>query len=261
MRSAAALLMLLVSVPASQAQSPAPGPMHVRTLTIVSADLPQADSQRIARALEGKSYDGEELQERIRLSVRNLGYYDVQVDALQVSMPTRGPAAEGEDVSVKVETGARYTLGAIQFHNATIFPPEQLRSQFPIKTGSFFNVTSIQYGLEKLKDLYNDKGYINFGAIPKPAVDGTRHIVDLTLDLDEGKPYVFGHLLLAGVEPHAGAGSELVASWSSLQGKTYNPDLLKNWLLANWPAAPQNPYQMLAIDNQPHEVNLRIQFP
>ena len=106
-----------------------------------------------------------------------------------------------------------------------------------------------------------DKGYINFGAIPLPAIDESRHVIDLTIDIDEGQLHVFGRLILDGTEPSAGAGKALIDSWTSLQGKTYNSELLKAWLTSNWPAAAQNSYSVQAAENDPRQVNLFLQFP
>jgi outer membrane translocation and assembly module TamA len=262
MRIAAGILIVFCLALAVRAQSPTPpAAVGVRTLTIVSNDLPQADRERVIRSLQRQPYSREEFEERVRLSLRNLGYAYARVEEADLSGLRQGWDGASADISVKVAPGAQYRLGTIQFHGATLFPPDQLRSQFPIQTGSLFCATSIQYGLERLKRLYEDKGYINFGAIPQPQADEARHIVNLVLDMDEGKPYVFGRLLLDGVEPHAGVGKELVESWASLQGKTYNPDVLKTWLTANWPAGVNDPQRTAAIEDESREVNFRLQFP
>jgi outer membrane translocation and assembly module TamA len=168
----------------------------------------------------------------------------------------------GVDVSVKVDPGAQYRFGVIEFKHATLFPPGQLRSQFPVKEGSVFNATSVSYGLERLKNLYQAKGHINFGAIPMATVDAKRHIVDLTIDIDEGRAYVFGRLIFEGIEPHAGDGNALVSSWASLKGKAYDPDLLKDWLAANWPSGKEGLSHMHPIpEESPQQVSFLLEFP
>jgi outer membrane protein assembly factor BamA len=261
MRTTAAILILALAGVAC-AQAPAPqAEVRIRTLTVVSADLSTVDRQRIAHGYEGETYVANELEESIRTRLRDLGYYNAQVDDAVLSAVRHGQSGVSADVAVHVAPGAQYRFGVILFHHATVFPPDQIRLQFPIRSGSLFNATGIGFGLERLRSLYEEKGYINFAAIPKPTLDDARHIVDLTIDIDEGKPYSFGHLLLDGVEPHAGAGQELTASWSTLQGKIYNPESLKNWLASNWPTASKDPSRTLAIDNDQREVNFRIQFP
>jgi outer membrane translocation and assembly module TamA len=264
MRIAAGILILFALTVEASGQAPAPSApptAGIRTLTILADDLPQADREHVIRSLDRLAYSRDEFEERVRLSLRNLGYAYARVDQAELSGIRQGKEGASADVSVKVEPGAQYRLGTIQFHRATLFPPDQLRNQFPIQTGSLFCATNIQYGLERLRRLYEDKGYINFGAIPKIEADEAHHIVNLVLDVDEGKPYVFGHLLLDGVEPRASAGQELIESWASLQGKPYNPDLLRTWLTTNWPAGVNDPQHTVAIENESREVNFRLQFP
>ncbi|MGA9669155.1 MAG: POTRA domain-containing protein [Terracidiphilus sp.] len=268
MRITAGILTPLVFAIAVQAQSPAPQTEpRIRNLTIISNELPVTDRLRIAHSLQGVTYEPNEVQERVRMKLVDQGFYYAQVDAPELSEMRQAEtslvqAADGVDVSVKVLLGAQYRLGVIEFKHATLFPPDRLRGQFPAETGSLFNATSLSYGLVRLKTLYQAKGHINFGAIPTSTIDEKRHVVDLTIDIDEGKAYVFGRLILDGIEPHAGDGNALVSSWATLQGKAYNPDLLKDWLASNWPSGKEGLSHMHAMpEESPQQVNFRLEFP
>jgi outer membrane translocation and assembly module TamA len=262
MRPAAAILILALAS-AARAQNPAPpSPVQIRTLTLVSADLPLPEREYVIQSIEGRPYIVNEFEEHVRTSLRNLGYYNARVHTARLSAVQPGQNGASANVSLKVNPGAKYSFGVIQFNGATIFTLDELRSQFPFAEGSQYNVASLSYGLERLKNLYQQKGYINFGAIPTPAVDESHHVVHLVIDIDEGQPYTFGHLVFKGIEPHAGAGQELTASWASLQGKTYNPDLLSGWLSTNWPGGTEALNRVKTVpDDDPHEVNVFLQFP
>jgi hypothetical protein len=269
MRIMAGVFTLLVFAATGHTQAPAPmaqPEQRVRNLTIASDDLPAADRLRIARSLQGGNCDPDELQERVRRMLQDLGFYHAQVDRPELSPMRQSEAsqshvADGVDVSVKVLPGAQFHFGVIEFKHATLFPPDKLRSQFPIENGSLFNATSVSYGLERLKNLYTALGHINFGAVPTPVIDEKRHEVNLTIDLDEGNAYVFGPLVLDGIEPHAGDGSALLSSWATLQGKPYNPEILKDWLASNWPSGTEGLNHMHAIpDEHPQQMNFRLQF-
>lgn len=215
-----------------------PVPVQVRSLTIFSASLPQADRQRIAHALQGGTYVPEELAERVRQYLRDAGYYDARVEDPQLSAIKNSQACRSADFTAEVNPGPLYALGQITFENTKVFTPNQLRSQFPSKTGEHFNATEIGKGLENLRNLYGSKGYANFVAIPKPQIDEARHIIGFVIDVDEGRPVSFGGLRLEGIEPVAGAGKSLLASWKDMQGKQYNPEALKTWLASetsDWP--------------------------
>jgi outer membrane protein assembly factor BamA len=50
-----------------------------------------------------------------------------------------------------------------------------------------FNATAIGKGLDNVKKLYASKGYLQFGAIPRPQFDEVRHTITLILDISEGE--------------------------------------------------------------------------
>jgi outer membrane translocation and assembly module TamA len=215
-----------------------PVPVQVRSLTIISASLPEADRQRIVHALQGGTYRPEELEERLQQYLRDAGYYTARVEDPQQSAIKRAQDTRSADFTTEVNPGPLYALGEITFEDTKVFTPNQLRSQFPSKTGEHFNATEIGKGLENLRNLYGSKGYANFVAIPKPQIDEARHIIWLVIDVDEGRPVSFGGLRLEGIEPVAGAGKSLLASWKNMQGKQYNPEALKTWLASetsDWP--------------------------
>ena len=238
---------------------------RLRRLTIVSETLPEAERRETIEKLQGIDTAGMELQERVRQALRDFGYYLAEVDSPQVFSVRQDQNGRSADASVRVEPGARYTLGKIQFEGGHVFPAEEMRRQFHCSDGEHFNATEIGRGLERLKDLYASKGYANFGAIPKPIIDSSAHVVGLTIDMDEGRPVRFGALRLDGVEPMAGAGKELLASWKEMQGKLYNPKLLRDWLATNtsaWPkdAAEQVNTDYFASRDDPVTFNVLLHF-
>jgi outer membrane translocation and assembly module TamA len=240
-------------------------PVQVRALTIVSADLPEADRQQVIRCLQGGTYGVEELVERVRQNLRDLGYYSAQAAAPQLAAIHEAPLPRSAEVSIQVEPGVQYHLDNIEFQNASVFTADQLRQRFPIEAGSLFNASAIGKGLKAMKDLYLEKGYINFGAIPQPIIDKSRRVIDLTIEIDEGKPYDFGRLSLEGIEPRAGVAKALFAAWPQIEGKRYNPQLLANWLAANAPFlkdAENVPGEGMAHQNpDTYRVDIRLEFP
>ena len=108
-----------------------------------------------------------------------------------------------------------------------------MRSSFAFSPGDIFSRGPITAGLDKVRQLYASKGYINFTCVPDVTTNETDKTLAITIDLDEGKPFDFGPLVLDGVEPHAGVGKELLNSWESLRGKRYNAFFLEQWFQDN----------------------------
>jgi outer membrane translocation and assembly module TamA len=243
------LLALWIAGAAAQDASE-PGMIQVRSLTIQSSSLSDAERHRIIEGLRGIETDvrGEELAERVRQYLRDDGYFNARAEDMQVLRITETQAGRSADFLVRVEPGARYALGDITFQDAKAFSSDQLRRQFPLSGGELLYAAEISQGLENLRNLYAAKGYANFGAIEKPMIDKPRHVVDIIIVIDEGRPVSFGSLRLEGSEPFAGAGKSLLASWKDVQGKLYNPEVLRQWLAASTSTWPHEPASTVNTD-------------
>jgi Surface antigen variable number repeat len=261
-----ALVSSLVGTAAGQETPKEPSaPVHLKTLTIQATDLPAANWTAVTSSLEGGTYPLSELQQRIEQKLRDNGYYFAHVDTPRLENGHREGAAESADVSVSIQAGNQFHTGEITFRGIKAFPKEKLRGLFVIQAGSVFNPTAIGAGLDKLKSLYEADGFADVGAVPSIAVDDAKHIIDVSVEVEEGQPYLFGPLTLEGNEPSPGANKGLLAAWKQLEGKRYNPDLLKKWLAANAPkvaagAPPIHPHAEGVADPDAHLMDVRLNF-
>lgn len=268
MRRIIPVLCLLPLVSAALTQPPAQTqnvPVQVRTLTIVSKDLPQAERAQIVHALQGKTLLPEQLAERVRLKLYDLGYARAIVNPPQLSA-FQLSTSRAADVLIVVNPGGKYRLDTIRFENAQAFSVDQLRNQFPIASHDIFTASAIAKGLDNLRNLYGSKGYINCGVIPKPQYDEAHHAVALTIDIDEGKQWFFGDLLFDGVEPRAGAKQALLAEWKQLQGKPYDWRAMLKWLGANASFLPDvqvasENYTAAHFDDENRRIDIELKFP
>jgi hypothetical protein len=177
------------------------------------------------------------------------------------------------NVTVVVDEGTQHRLASIQFQDEKLFPADQLRKAFALQDGDLFNATKFGSGLQNLQNLYQEAGYINFVATPQLERNDFSRTVDFVIDVDEGKQFSFGHLVLDGLEPHVGAGYALLNSWKTLQGKQYSPAVLHQWLVANrsdWQGTHKSqPISALCcgnpIETMPEAesgvVNVKLSFP
>ncbi len=161
--------------------------------------------------LFAKTYDASKLEEdaeRVRQAYHDRGYYTANVGEPQTNLrneaglsfltfrPRKGKRI---DITLPIEEGDRYRLGSITFSgNKAVSNTKALRSQFAIKDGDWFNATAIGKGLENLHKAYGQLGYINFVGIPKPEVDENKKVVNLNIDIDEGKQYYVSRIEFTG---------------------------------------------------------------
>jgi outer membrane translocation and assembly module TamA len=247
------------------AKTPADAPVHVRKLTLTTKDLPPAEAQSIAASLEGGTFGLEELEDRVVLKLHDEGYYFASAENPQLTNVQQAGGTKTADVSLDLTAGNQYRMGRISFRGTKEFPDDKLLGLFPIASGSLYNSSALATGLDKLKSLYEDQGYADVGAVPDVVVNQAASTIDVIVQVEEGLPYLFGPLTLQGNEPSAGAGKTLLAAWKQLEGKRYNPELLKKWLAANAPKVPQgappiHPRAEGVADPDAHLMDVRLSF-
>jgi outer membrane protein assembly factor BamA len=160
---------------------------------------------------------------------------------------------------------SQYRLEAVLFEGSRSFTPEQLKETFDVPVGEKFKHTAIGQGLERLRQLYGDYGYINFTAVPTLQLDKDRGTVVLTISIDEGDQFTFGRLFLAGQETRAGEADALHNAWAALSGKRYDSSLLHKWLIQNATFLPNDGQTLrhveVHLDASTHQADLKLTFP
>lgn len=154
--------------------------------------------------LFARTYDATKLDEdteRVRAEFQNRGYFKVVVNepktvihdtghkGFHIPLLQSGPG-KAVDITLPIEEGDKYTLGAINFkNNKAISNAKALRALFPIKDGDTFDRSKVAKGLENLQKAYGQFGYINFTSIPNTSFDEQKKSVTLDIDVDEGKQF------------------------------------------------------------------------
>ena len=154
--------------------------------------------------LFAKTYDATKLEEdteRVRAEFQNRGYFKVLVDEPKTEIHDTGHTGlhvplfqsgvgKAVDITMPIEEGDRYRLGSITFkNNNAIRNTAALRSLFPMKDGDIFSRDKVAKGLENLRKAYGEAGYINFTSVPDTKFDDEKKIVNLEVDVDEGKQF------------------------------------------------------------------------
>jgi len=160
-----------------------------------------------------KTYDATKLEEdteRVRAEFQNRGYFKVLVEDPKTEIHDTGhtgfhipglQAGQGKsvDITMTIDEGAKYHLGTITFKNNKAIPNSAaLRSVFPIKDGDIFSREKIAKGLENLRKAYGEAGYINFTPVPDTKFDDEKKIVNLEIDVDEGKQFYVRRIEFSG---------------------------------------------------------------
>jgi outer membrane protein assembly factor BamA len=171
----------------------------------------------------------------------------------------------GRTLSSPAPDLSQYRLEAVIFEGGRSFSAKQLYDTFNVPVGDKFNHTAIGQGLDRLRQLYGDYGYINFTAVPTLRVEQDRGTVVLKISVDEGQQFTFGKLFLEGQETRAGEADALRNAWAALSGKRYDSSLLRKWLTQNATFLPNDgqPFRHIEqhSDTGTHLVDFKLTFP
>jgi surface antigen-like variable number repeat protein len=172
--------------------------------------LPLSDRAELATSLKQRAFraDSEgatgDLEERVRRAWQDRGYFKVRVRG-DAHVLTASPGAERISFTAHIVEGAQYRLGAISFqHNRAITNVQALRTLFPISDGDIFSGQKIATGLEDLRKVYAQYGYINFTAVPDTRFNEDENLIDLDISVDEGQQSFISTINVIGVGESAG---------------------------------------------------------
>ncbi|MCU1285073.1 MAG: surface antigen [Acidobacteriales bacterium] len=150
-----------------------------------------------------RTYDSTKLQEdaeRVREAYQERGYFKALIGDPETKMRDTGglrlnpfggkKSGKAVDITVPISEGDRYKLGSITFKNGkAVSNMKALRSLFPMKDGEIINVSNLRKGIDNLRKAYGQLGYINFTGVPDMKINEEKKIIDVEVDLDEGKSY------------------------------------------------------------------------
>lgn len=101
-------------------------------------------------------------------------------------------------VTIPVVEGKQYRVGSVDVDGANVLPKDFVKGFFNLREGEIYNESKITKGLEKLRELYGSRGYIQFTGFPiKRPVPG-KDLVDVTINLNEDKQYFINRIEFEG---------------------------------------------------------------
>jgi outer membrane protein assembly factor BamA len=166
--------------------------------------MPIAEQSRIANELKQLTYSeplddaGDELVERVKHAWQDRGFFKVDVNG-EAMLTSRG-ADHGLALSVHINEGAQYRLGGISFQHNNPIPAERLRAIFQVKDGEVFSRSRVAEGLQNLRKVYGEFGYINYTGAPNTRFDEIHRRVYVAVDIDEGKQFYVERLDILGLD-------------------------------------------------------------
>ncbi len=162
-----------------------------------------------------RTYDStklEEDKEHIRDTYQQQGYFTAKVldqstqlvdtggHGFKIPLLLEHNPGKAVNIQIPVEEGRQYHLNKINFQGVKLFrtPETLMRPLFGMAEGDVFSTGKLRKGLENMRKLYGEFGYIDF--VPEPSFDVLPNTdkIDLTLTADEGKQFFVRRIDFSG---------------------------------------------------------------
>jgi len=203
------------------------------TQTISATDLARITSEMIGSCFDE---DSEEMQDRVRASFQDRGYFQVEVKSLHFK--PRDPLGVPKPATMEgeISEGPRYRLMQVTFLQNRAFPSEELRQQFPMKNGALMERGKIASGLDSLRKLYGTRGYLDYVSIPDVTF-GSNATANLNITIEEGTQYHMGKLEIVA---EGDAAAKLRVPWKLSEGDVYDNTYIDDYLTTAHDILPAN---------------------
>lgn len=161
--------------------------------------------------------------DRIKALYLDHGYLDIRVEEPRVEVDRQ---RRRTSIQVKVDEGPQYQVGALRVTGNKVFTEEDILSSLKLaKEKRVFSRETLQKDILDLTDRYAEKGYVDVDIVPLTAMDTARRMVDITLEITEGRPFTVERVEISG---NVRTRDKVVRREIKLaEGDTYNSKLLR----------------------------------
>jgi outer membrane protein insertion porin family len=168
-----------------------------------------------AENLFAKTFDSTKLEEdkdRLRNFYQEKGYFTARATGHKVEIVDVGggsfkiplfyPNKPGKraNVTIEMEEGPQFRLGKVTFEGVKFFrTPEALfQPVFGMGEGDVFSTAKLRKGMEQLRKLYGEFGYLDM--VPEPGFepDPKTGVIDMSLSVDEGSQFFVRRIDFSG---------------------------------------------------------------
>jgi outer membrane protein insertion porin family len=154
----------------------------------------EEDKERVRDAYQSKGYFMARVLDQ-KTELVNTGGHGFKLPLIHENNP-----GKAMNIALPVEEGRLYRLNKITFVGVKLFrtPETLMRPLFGMAEGDPFSTAKLRKGIDNLRKLYGEFGYIDF--VPEPNFDPLPNTdkIDLTLTADEGKQFFVRRIDFSG---------------------------------------------------------------
>ncbi len=137
-----------------------------------------------------------------------------------VAEPSKQAEVIGVSVTVAVDEGPAYKLGAVRFTGAAAKQSRELEDLVKWRKDETVNFDEIKMGLDRIVKRFKGTGYIHAIARADRTYDDKEHTVDLAVNVDAGALFNYGKLEIRGLDVLSEPAIRKM--WGALDGKPFD---------------------------------------
>jgi len=125
---------------------------------------------------------------------------DFTPGGMKIPLIKRNKPGKRADISVTIDEGLKYRLHAISFTGVKFFrtPEALMRPLFGMGENDVFSTAKLRKGIENMRKLYGEFGFIDFVGEPGFEPDTKNGTIDMSLSVDEGKQFFVRRIDFSG---------------------------------------------------------------
>jgi outer membrane protein assembly factor BamA len=125
---------------------------------------------------------------RIRILYGEHGYVRVSIPDpnVEVNRVQVGRTLENRySITIRIEENDQYRIGDVKVTGNKQFTTDEIRRVLGLVPGQVYNETMLRKNFDKLKKMYDSRGFLNFAPVPAIAPDENKKVVNLAINIQE----------------------------------------------------------------------------
>ncbi len=101
-------------------------------------------------------------------------------------------------IVIPVDPGYRYFVGDVKVEGNQIIATQYLQKLIQMKKGEIYSTKAREDSVEKIREVYNDTGYLAAQIMPVESLDPKRKLVNISFNIQEGDVFYVNRLEIKG---------------------------------------------------------------
>ena len=101
-------------------------------------------------------------------------------------------------ITIPIDEGPQYRIGKLDVRGDLVLPKDEYLRRLTVHTGDVFNRSRLGNDINKLNEIYKDRGYAYVNITPLTNIGGDNRAVDLTFEIEQGQKVYFHRINIRG---------------------------------------------------------------